>query len=655
MRRYLLPLALVAIATIAGFTPRCSEAQQIVNIGTAPNSGNGDPARTAFTKINTNATTSWAWAPTCTLPILCSGPYSAGVTFSMANPAGISITGNAATATSLASLTLDNTLIGIAGNVPSAAPVPNCGDTTHALAYNTTTHAFSCQAINGTGGTVTGVSWNSVPSWLTPSITNPTTTPALTLGLTGGLTANQVLATPNGLTGTVGLRSLVLQDLPLIDLSTWVTGVLPGSSGGTGNGFVAFTGPTTTVKTFTLPNSNATVLTDAVVVTSAQGGTGISAYTLGDTLYSTGSATTLSRLAGNTTTTREFLSQTGTGTVSAAPAWTALATGDIPTLDINAKTTGNLGVSRGGTGTSSFTTHGVMLGENTATLGVTAAGLADTFLQGQGASADPAFSVAISTCGDSSHALSYSAVSHTFGCQAISSLSTPVSVPNGGTGVATLTAHGVLLGEGTSNVASVAAMAADTLLQGQGATADPAATTVGNCGDATHALSYSTSTHTFGCQAISAGSGVSITQVYKTTTTSRSNTTTPTADPDLQATVGTGNHTIHCVLTIFGAVSSGGFREQPAFSGTISGGAASWTYTVTRYALSTAPSTVNAMQAMSASLADPTPVANDTATVILNGSFISTTSGTVSLNWAQQTSAGGNTQLLAGSFCWFTG
>lgn len=80
-----------------------------------------------------------------------------------------------------------------------------------------------------------------------------------------------------------------------------------------------------------------------------------------------------------------------------------------------------------------------------------------------------------------------------------------VTVAQGGTGVSTLTTHGVLLGEGTGNVSAVAAMAADTLLQGQGTSADPAAVSLTNCGSSTQALSYSTSTHTFGCQTISTG------------------------------------------------------------------------------------------------------------------------------------------------------
>lgn len=60
-----------------------------------------------------------------------------------------------------------------------------------------------------------------------------------------------------------------------IDLTAKVTGILPSANGGTGNGFTAFTGPTTSTKTFTLPNASATILTDNALVTGAQGGTGV--------------------------------------------------------------------------------------------------------------------------------------------------------------------------------------------------------------------------------------------------------------------------------------------------------------------------------------------------------------------------------------------
>lgn len=61
---------------------------------------------------------------------------------------------------------------------------------------------------------------------------------------------------------------------------------------------------------------------------ATNGGTGLSTYTLGDTVYSS-AANTLSKLAGNTTTTKKFLVQTGTGSVSAAPAWDVVNGADV--------------------------------------------------------------------------------------------------------------------------------------------------------------------------------------------------------------------------------------------------------------------------------------------------------------------------------------
>ena len=49
MKRIALALALLCSTALAQ-----PPAQQVINIGTAPNSGNGDPLRTAFTKTNTN-------------------------------------------------------------------------------------------------------------------------------------------------------------------------------------------------------------------------------------------------------------------------------------------------------------------------------------------------------------------------------------------------------------------------------------------------------------------------------------------------------------------------------------------------------------------------------------------------------------------------
>ena len=52
--------------------------------------------------------------------------------------------------------------------------------------------------------------------------------------------------------------------------------------------------------------------------------------TLGDIIYEN-SAPAPARLAGSTSATKNFLTQTGTGSVSAAPAWGTIAAGDLPT------------------------------------------------------------------------------------------------------------------------------------------------------------------------------------------------------------------------------------------------------------------------------------------------------------------------------------
>lgn len=122
------------------------------------------------------------------------------------------------------------------------------------------------------------------------------------------------------------------------------------------------------------------------VITETYGGTGQSSYALGDILYSS-APDTLSKLSGNTTTTKKILTQTGTGAVSAAPVWDDLSGSDITgaalvkaddtnvtltlsgnptdcllrTTTITAGWSGQLAVGRGGTGTSNqFTTGSVV-------------------------------------------------------------------------------------------------------------------------------------------------------------------------------------------------------------------------------------------------------------------------------------------------------
>lgn len=97
---------------------------------------------------------------------------------------------------------------------------------------------------------------------------------------------------------------------------------------------------------------------NATTISIAKGGTGATtavaafdalspATTLGDIIYKNG--TNNVRLAGNTSTTRRFLRQTGTGTVSAAPAWDTLTDPDIPSA-LTGKTYNGLTLTAAGAG-----------------------------------------------------------------------------------------------------------------------------------------------------------------------------------------------------------------------------------------------------------------------------------------------------------------
>lgn len=67
------------------------------------------------------------------------------------------------------------------------------------------------------------------------------------------------------------------------------------------------------------------------------GGTGLTSYATGDLIYSP-STNTLTKLAGNTSTTKQFLNQTGTGSASAAPVWGTIAAADVSGLAPSATT-----------------------------------------------------------------------------------------------------------------------------------------------------------------------------------------------------------------------------------------------------------------------------------------------------------------------------
>jgi hypothetical protein len=107
------------------------------------------------------------------------------------------------------------------------------------------------------------------------------------------------------------------------DKKTWI-----GNSTGTGNVLIASLSLSDMTGTLAIAN----------------GGTNITSYTVGDLLYCSAS-NVLSKLAGNTTTGKQFLSQTGTGSASAAPSWSALPS-YLPVYTRSGSTT-NVSVANG--------------------------------------------------------------------------------------------------------------------------------------------------------------------------------------------------------------------------------------------------------------------------------------------------------------------
>lgn len=83
-----------------------------------------------------------------------------------------------------------------------------------------------------------------------------------------------------------------------------LTQIVASTYGGTGNGFTKFTGPTTSEKTFTLPNASATILTNNAAVTVGQGGT--NATSAGITAFNNISGYTASGATGTTSTNLVF-------------------------------------------------------------------------------------------------------------------------------------------------------------------------------------------------------------------------------------------------------------------------------------------------------------------------------------------------------------
>jgi hypothetical protein len=169
---------------------------------------------------------------------------------------------NQSTTGSAATLTTGRT-ISITGDIAYTSPAfDGSGNITAAGTLATV------NANTGTWGSATQVAQITLDGkGRATAAANVTITPAVgsITGLgTGVATALAVnvgsagaFVTFNGAGGTPS--SLTLTNATGLVLTSGVTGILPGANGGTNNGFMAFTGPATSLKTFTLPNASDTI------------------------------------------------------------------------------------------------------------------------------------------------------------------------------------------------------------------------------------------------------------------------------------------------------------------------------------------------------------------------------------------------------------
>jgi hypothetical protein len=281
----------------------------------------------------------------------------------------------------------------IAGTVPAARMPALTGDAT-TLAGAVAVTLATVNSNVGSFGSATQVATFTVNAkGLTTAAANVTVTPAVgsITGLgTGVATALAVnvgsagaFVTFNGAGGTPS--SLTLTNATGLVLTTGVTGILPGANGGTGNGFFAVSGPATSLKTFTLPNASATILTDNAAVTVAQGGTGRATSTTAYGLIAAGTTATGAHqtLAAGATT--EILVGGG---ASALPVWTTATGTGAPVRAGSPTLTGTAAMAA--FTASSFSKVGDFRIEGTG-LGFTGTGAGKEYFQSAGTIFDTAY------------------------------------------------------------------------------------------------------------------------------------------------------------------------------------------------------------------------------------------------------------------------
>jgi hypothetical protein len=261
---------------------------------------------------------------------------------------------------------------------------------------------------------------------------------------------------------------------------------------------------------------------------------------------------------------------------SAAQAAASAASMDFP-----------IGAAEGGTGRTTLTAHGVLIGEGTAAVNSTAAGTAGQPLLSGGASADPAFGtlgIGAGGTGETTAAAALAALGAASSganssITSLSGLTTALSIPQGGTGATTaagaLTSLGAASSGANSSITSLSGLTTplsasqggtgataatgtgDVVLQSSPTIMAPAISTSANLSGTATPLLLDSSAGTAGQVLTSAGPGATPTW----TTPSVASYPIPVADG------GTGATTAAGALTNLGAASSGANSNITSLTG----------------------------------------------------------------------------------------
>ena len=233
-------------------------------------------------------------------------------------------------------------------------------------------------------------------------------------------TANEALAQINGL--SIQTESIVFAPP---DLGGTVTSV--DASGGT-TGLTFTGGPITTSGTLLLGGT----------LVAVNGGTGQSSYTVGDILFAS-STTALSKLA-DVATGNALIS----GGVGVAPLYGKIG--------LTTHVSGTLAVGNGGTGATTLTANGVLLGNGTSAVSATAVGATGEVLVGNTGAA-PTWA-ALSSSAVTSFSAGTTGFTPSTATTGAVTLAGTLNVANGGTGTATAFTAGSVVFAGASGVYS---------------------------------------------------------------------------------------------------------------------------------------------------------------------------------------------------------